>query len=189
MTEDEPTRGRRARWSDTFGAGLKRVRALTTGLSREQLNFEPSPDRWSVGQCIDHLSVSMDVYLQEMEPAVERSDRKGGEPYGRGTWMGRFLVRALRKPGKRYPAPRSFRPASGTLDPNRVQQEFENQVSRMRRTLARSRGLALGRIKVPWPVFGLIKISLAQAFELQALHLDRHLDQAERLTRTDEFPA
>jgi hypothetical protein len=41
---------------------------------------------------------------------------------------------------------------------------------------------------MPWPVFHPVKLSLAQAFELQVLHLGRHLDQAERVIRTEGFP-
>ena len=28
------------------------------GLSKKQLNWKPSPDVWSVGQCLDHLVVT-----------------------------------------------------------------------------------------------------------------------------------
>lgn len=183
--ESEQVRG----WHDLFAAELERVRELTAGLSRRQFNHKPTPDRWSVGQCIDHVAVSMGIYLEPMEPTIEEAELRGGEPYGRGTFMGRLLVGALRKPGGRYKAPRRFQPASSDLDPDPVRREYERQTGRMQRALERADGLDLGRVKMPWPVFGLIKITLAQAFELQALHTTRHLDQAERVTRSDGFPA
>lgn len=199
MTTDTPQDRQLEDWSATFRAALERVHALTDDLSPQQLNFKPAPDRWSVGQCLDHVSVSMGIYLDPMEPTIERAEpralRSGGggggggdDGFGRGTFMGRLLVGALRKPGGRYKAPRRFRPASSDLDADAVRREFERQTTRMQEALARSEGLALGRVKMPWPVFGLIKITLAQAFELQALHTDRHLDQAERVTRSERFP-
>lgn len=177
------------RWSNAFAAALERMEALTGNLTPRQFNFRPGPDRWSVGQCIEHVSVSMGVYLDPMEPVIEKADLPGEEPYGRGTFLGRLLVGALRKPKGRYTAPKRFRPSQSELDPEAVRQEFRRQTARMERALREADGLALGRIKMGWPVFGLIKISLAQAFELQVIHTERHLDQAEGVIRAEGFPA
>jgi hypothetical protein len=182
-------------WTEAFEAGRERMRALVDGLSHEQVNFKPAPDRWSVAECLDHLAVSMRIYLDPMEPVVDAAragaraaGKTGGEPYRRGPFLGRLLLRALRKPGKRYPAPRMFRPGRSALAPDAVREGFDAQIGRMLRAVERSDGLALGKIKMPWPVFPPIKLSLAQAFELQALHVGRHLDQAERVTREPGFP-
>lgn len=188
MTTDAPKSESRERWSTAFAAALERMEALAGGLSHRQLNFKPAPDRWSVGQCIDHVSVSMGIYLDPMERILETADLPGEEPYGRGTFMGRLLIGALRRPRGRYKAPRRFRPSRSELDPDAVRGEFRRQTARMQEALRQADGLALGRINMPWPVFGWIKVSLAQAFELQVIHTDRHLEQAEGVTRADGFP-
>jgi hypothetical protein len=191
MTAETLENGKPKEWSEAFGAGHERMHELVERLSPAQLNFRPAPRRWSVGQCLDHVAVSLRVYLDPMEPVIDEAraaGRTGGEPFGRGPFMGRFLIRALRKPGKRYPAPRMFRPSRSALDPSDLRQSFEQELGRMQRALERSEGLALGKVKMPWPAFRPIKISLAQAFELQALHVHRHLDQAERVTREPGFP-
>lgn len=191
IATETPRRGMLEDWSDAFEAGRRRMHELAGGLSGEQLNFRPAPRRWSLGQCLDHLRVSMRIYLDPLEPVVARArsaGRTGDEPYGRGTFMGRFLVRALKKAGKRYPAPPSFRPSRSELDPDDVRAGFEEQIGRMLAAVQRCHGLALGEIRMPWPAFPLVRLSLAQAFELQALHLHRHLDQAERVTRDPGFP-
>lgn len=176
-------------WSAVFSAAEERADAFVRDLSAEQLNFKPAPDRWSVGQCLDHIAVAMGIYLDPMEPAIERAAAREGRAGGRGTLMGRVLIAALRWPRGRYSAPRDFRPSSSDLEPAAVGREYARQSGRLRRALERCDGLAVDRVKMPWPVFGLIKISLAQAFELQALHTDRHLDQADRVTRAEGFPA
>ena len=33
------------------------------GLNGTQLNWKPNPDKWSVGQCLDHLIVSNSQYF------------------------------------------------------------------------------------------------------------------------------
>lgn len=175
-------------WCDAFEAGQERMHTMTRRHSREQFNFKPAPGRWSVGQCIEHLSVSMRMYLDVMEPVIETADRRNDAPYDGGPFMGRMLLRALRKPGMRYPAPRSFQPSSAPLNPDSVREDFDQQAIRMQQAIERCDGLALGTIKMPWPVLRLVRISLAQAFELQVLHTDRHLKQTERVTRADNFP-
>jgi hypothetical protein len=168
------------------------MHGLADGLSAGQLNFRPGAGRWSIGQCLDHLRVSMVVYLDPMEHVIDRAKdagRTGEEPYSRGTWLGRRLVGALRKPGAHYPAPPSFRPRRGELDPTEACEALDAEIGRLQRAAERCDGLALGRVTMPWPVFGLVRISLAQAFELQALHVERHLDQAERVARDASFPS
>lgn len=184
-TPDDPL----SRWSSTFEAARERMHALAGGLDREAFNFQPAPGRWSVGQCLDHVNVAMGIYLDPMERAAEGADRRGDAPFARGPLMGRLLVAALRRPGLRLKAPKSFRPERTELDPVAVGAECDRQVGRMQALLERCDGLALGEIRMGWPVFRLIRLSLAQALELQALHTERHLDQAERVTRADAFPA
>lgn len=195
MTAEEPVSGKLEEWIGAYESAERRMHELADGLSGDQINWKPAPDRWSVAQCLDHLVVTMRIYLDPLEPVVERARapdgigrRTGDEPYGRGTFMGRLLVNALSKPGKRYPAPPSFRPSRSELDPGEVRAGFEKAIGDLQAAAHRCRGLALGEIRMPWPVFRPVKMSLAQAFELQALHLHRHLDQAERVIGEAGFP-
>lgn len=191
MTTETPQSGKLAEWIEAFEAAERRMEEIAGGLSAEQMNFRPARRAWSVGQCLDHLAVSLRVYLDPMEPIVEQArdaGRTGGEPYGRGPFMGRYLIRALKKPGKRYPAPKSFQPRNGELAPDAVRADFAAQLGRLESAAKASEGLALGEIRMPWPAFSPVKLSLAQAFELQAVHLHRHLQQAERVTRAPGFP-
>ncbi|MFW6175870.1 MAG: DinB family protein, partial [Acidobacteriota bacterium] len=181
MTAQAHQGGQLDQWIQAYEAARDRAGELVGGLSHEQINFRPAPKAWSVAQCLDHLAVSIRVYLDPLEPIVERAraaGQSGGEPYGRGPFMGRFLIRSLKKPGKRYPAPKSFRPRGGELDAEAVRAELAGELRRLQNAAEQCKGLALGEIRMPWPAFRPVKLSLAQAFELQAIHLHRHLDQA-----------
>lgn len=180
--------GRINEWSRTLKKQLKYMNALTGRLSREQFNFKPEPNKWSVGQCIEHLNLSMRAYLDLMKPAVTNASREAEGTFTRGTMMGRLMLRALRTPGRSYPAPKSFMPQGNDLDPGTVRGIFETEITCLQQVLWDSKGLALGQITMPWPVFRLIKISLAQAFELQILHNDRHFKQAEQVILSEHFP-
>ena len=185
----------REAWKRAFASAGERARRLFDGLSREQMNFHPGPDAWSVAECLDHLAVAMRLYLDPLEEALAESQPSAGgnpgsigDPGHSGPWLGRILVRSLRAPGKRFPAPRSFRPREGDIDPAEVCDSFEAALGRMLAALEGFADRPVGAVRMSWPVFGLVKLSVAQAFELQALHLGRHLDQAERVTSHPGFP-
>jgi hypothetical protein len=177
-------------WSDAADAQLARMKGNLGALTPEQFNFKPAPEKWSVGECLDHLNTLMRLYNDAMGPILEASsDRTGGEPFGRGTFMGRMLVNSLRKPAKRFKAPGVFEPSHSELDPEGVRAEFETEVGRMKQLIQQSDGLAIGKIKMSSPAMKLMKLTLAQALESQVIHNNRHLAQAERVTQHKNFPA
>jgi hypothetical protein len=55
-----------AAWSerliDELDASDRRAIDLARGLSPQQLNWKPGEDLWSVGQCLQHLHATNEVY-------------------------------------------------------------------------------------------------------------------------------
>ena len=47
-----------------------RAKAVAESLTPRQLNWKPSPAEWSVGQCLEHLSIANEVYMGAMAPAL-----------------------------------------------------------------------------------------------------------------------
>ena len=45
----------------------------TRGLSAEQLNFKPAPERWSVAQCIEHIAAAEDLLYATITNNVMKS--------------------------------------------------------------------------------------------------------------------
>ncbi len=44
--------------------------ASVAGLTPEQLHFKPSPDRWSIYECAEHITVSEDLMLEALQKIV-----------------------------------------------------------------------------------------------------------------------
>ena len=65
-------------------------------LSEEQLNRKPSPDTWSVGECIDHLVVSHNEYLKNIRKfnIDEISPSDNIKPF-KHTLFGNLLVKSV----------------------------------------------------------------------------------------------
>ena len=69
--------------------------ALIRGLSDEQFNWRPDGGtRWSVGQCLEHLAITNELYGAAIRSAVEQASRSGFHtPWRAETWFLRAEVR------------------------------------------------------------------------------------------------
>jgi len=68
----------------------ERAGRLVDGISVEQLNWQPVEAAWSVGQCLDHLCATNNVYLPPMAAALE-GKAKGAVEEIRPGWFGRLF--------------------------------------------------------------------------------------------------
>jgi hypothetical protein len=183
-----------AECAERFRAAITRAETLCAGLSQAQANFKPEPKRWSVAECLEHLSTSMTSYLPHLQRAVERAraaNRTGSEPWGKGTFFGRFILNNMVKgpTHMKVKAPPPFRPeVRSEWDLAEVLQRFKERTGEMLALLEQADGLDLGRIKQGTPM-PMVKVTLAQSFEIHSRHNHRHLDQAQRVTEHDSFPA
>lgn len=178
----------------SYDQALDRLAALLANLDPAAADRRPAPRRWSVNECLAHLTVAISAYCDRMEPAVARARTRAGvgvgalgaasaEPDGRGTWFGRFILANLRQgpSARRVPAPAVFRPTASGLDLAAQAEALRATVDRLARLARAADGLPVGGVKFGTPVSPLLRVSLAQAFEIHALHLHRHLGQAERV--------
>ena len=175
---------------------LGRARAdfedLVVDMRPDQAAWRPAPKSWSVAENVDHLNVTARLYVDHMRPAIARARARGLEgsaPYGRGTFLGRQVLRVLEPgAGRTFSAPRIFRPATERLDFATVRNDFRAMQATLIDLIEDADGLALGRIRIANPAIPLLKLSLAQAFEIQSLHFPRHLAQARAVTRAEGYP-
>ena len=45
-------------------------------LSESQINWKPSPENWSIAECVDHLIVTNKLYLKEFEKQFSEKKNK-----------------------------------------------------------------------------------------------------------------
>ena len=165
---------------------------LVVDMRPDQAGWRPAPSSWSVAECLDHLNVTARLYLGGMRPAIERGRSRGLEgsaPYGRGTFLGRQVLRVL-EPGvrRKFPAPRKFRPAA---DPDfaEVRDEFRALHATVGDLIEEADGLSLGRIQFANPAIPFLRMTVANGFEILSLHAPRHLAQARAVTRAPGYLA
>lgn len=179
------------KWLAEYDRALARLEQTTAGLSETQGGFKPGPKKWSVSECVDHLCNAIGTYLTHMLPAADKAaGLKGAPPYNKGTIIGRFILAEMRRPTRimHVPSPKPFRPSKSAVSLAPAVEKLRSLVNTLRDLITRTQDLDLGRIRFGTPAGRLVRVSMAQAFEIHGLHLHRHLDQIERVKAHAEFP-
>ena len=159
-------------------------------LNAEQLNWKPSPEKWSVGQCFDHLIVTNEKEFPYVEAAI-RDDYKnpfwGKVPF-LPKFFGNFILKAVNPENvKKQKAPQVFTPTQSTVSPNVVSEFLANQDKAIS-LMEASEDLDLAKTIIVSPVASFVTYSLSDAYKILVLHERRHFNQARRVMEMQEFP-
>jgi hypothetical protein len=171
-----------------LGVNDQTAKTLAAGLTDEQLNWQPGPGSWSVGQCLEHLCITNEAYLASISAALREKPDSPVEQITPGR-LGRWFIRSFVEPSpgsKRVPAPRKIRPAArverGVLD------RFLSDNESCRELIHRARGKNVNHIRF-WNPFVLgVRFSVGTGLEIIEGHERRHLLQAERVRASVNFP-
>jgi len=68
-----------------------------SGLSRAQLEFQPSPDAWSAMQVVDHLVVVAPIYWQDLQTALKKPTATGSSRMSDGDVLWYGIDRTVRE--------------------------------------------------------------------------------------------
>ena len=173
---------------DAFNAADQRASDLARALTPDQLNWKPTGDSWSVGQCLDHLLVANDVYLPAIADALEHQ-RPSPVPDITPGWFGRWFIRNFIEPspsGSKARAPRKIVPAPH-VDPS-VLDRFLRSNEAARDLVRRAGPFDVNRIRFRNPFVPLFRFTVGTGFEILSRHQSRHLLQAERVRQSPAFP-
>ncbi len=176
---------------EELGAVTRDARRVFGGLSAAQLNWKPSPERWSVGQCFDHLIATNRTFFKDMERVASGEHRPS--LWGRVSPLSGFFARMILKAldpekGRKTKAPRVFRPSSSDIAPDVIEQ-FERHQRELAERMRATAGVDLARTIVTSPVAAVATYSLLDAYRIVVAHERKHFEQARRVTEAEGFPA
>lgn len=160
-------------------------------LNGEQLNWKPSPDDWSIGQCLDHLMVSNSQYFPIFDEILRgrKTDSFWEKvPVLPGMW-GSMLVKALSPHNRRRSKTMDvFEPRASDI-PATIVSDFESHNQKLVNYFERLDAIDNHRkIIITSPVSDIITYSLRNTFRILTNHEERHLLQAKRVMELPEFP-
>lgn len=159
-------------------------------LSATQLNWKPSPERWSVAQCFDHLITSNQGYFPIIEDVLAGRKRTFWQsmPF-LPRLTARLLIKSLDPASTRkIKAPKRFEPAQSDISGS-VINDFAQQQERIVDRMKATEHLDLEKIVITSPVAAVINYSLLDAYRIVVVHERRHFQQAQRVTQEAAFPS
>ena len=165
------------------------VRSAFGSLTPAQLNWKPSPERWSVAQCFEHLLTSNKGYLPIIDSVLAGRKRTFWESMpvlpGLG---GKLLIKSLDPATTRkLKAPKNFQPAQSEIAATIID-DFVAQQGTIVEKMRATEHLDLEKTIITSPALGVVTYSLMDAYRIIVVHEARHFQQAKRVTEETTFP-
>jgi len=171
-----------------FDAADQQAKELAMGLSSEQLNWQPQPGAWSVGQCVEHLCATNEIYLPAMSRSLVNRPASAIHEITPG-WFSRWFIASYIEPSarsKRARAPKKIVPGVH-VEPS-VLDRFLRSNNGVRQLLREASSYDVNRIRFVNPFVSLIRFTVGTGFEILSKHERRHLLQAEGVRGNAGFP-
>lgn len=164
-------------------------------LTDNQLNWKPSDKNWSISECIEHIILSGQYYLEEIEkqfvkitPAFEALDID----FHSGV-LGNFSTNSMKPTKKgviRYKMKtmKRMEPAISNIDIRKLFSEFENYQKNILILIEKSRYYNINEIKITSSIGRIIRFKLGNALRFVIAHNQRHIQQAMNVFQHENFP-
>jgi hypothetical protein len=166
----------------------ERANKLTIGLTTEQLNWQPEPGVWSIGQCLEHLCITNEAYLPAMSSSLLGKPISAVQDITPG-WFGRWFISTYIEPSrqtKHVRAPKKIVP--GARVECSVLDRFLRSNQAARELIHHAREYDVNRIRFKNPLIPVLRFTVGTGLEIVSGHERRHLLQAERVRRCSGFP-
>jgi len=162
----------------------RRAEQLAANLTGQQLLHRPDPTKWSVADCLTHLTVTGSLVQRIVRKNIAEAKQKkvyGTGPFSTGP-RGRLLIWAAEPPPKfRIPAPKGLIPPT-TIDSDRVLPGFMQVQDGWESLLKDAEGLDLYKIKIG-ELLSPFRCRLSGGLLWMMAHQRRHLCQAENVKK------
>lgn len=168
------------------------ARDLVGSVTAEQFNWRPDAKRWSIGDCLEHLTMTLDLYLPVYRNCMEEARRRGqlgSGPYRYGWFSGRFVA-SMEPPPKIKVKARLGIEVTGlsTHEPADILRAFEERHAAFVALIRETNGVDLKRPRLTSLFSKFVSMPLGQWYRFNAAHDRRHLWQARQVMKAPGFP-
>jgi len=167
---------------DELDAAQRRLHRLAERVPTDAWARRPDPQRWSVGECVEHLNLTARAFMPPLRDGLAEARRLGGPAPARHRrdLLGWLLWRTL-PPPVRYAKVKTTAPfvPGGRTPPAELLADFDRLQAEQVALVESADGLPLGRVRVPSPFAENVKYNLYSALSILPRHQERHVWQAE----------
>lgn len=170
------------------------VRKEFSGLSIDQLNWNPDKNSWSIAQCFAHLNAFHTFYVPAFEERIlnsrfqEPEESFQSSPLGNSTYI-KVKLGKLKNVKRKLKSPKDYNPLVNTnLDTDAVLDKFLDFQSQLIQTIDNSRSINIRKTKMSFTKRPIVKLRVGDAFQYIVYHCERHVEQAKRIKAHRKFP-
>jgi DinB superfamily len=160
------------------------------GLAAAQINWKPAAEKWSVGQCFEHL-IKINAAYFPVFAGIIKGGRKQTfwENYSPlSGFFGNWLFKNLSPQAEgKLKAPKAAQPSASDVAPTIIA-DFVKHQAELIDNLRQTETLDTKRIIITSPFIKAVTYSLWDTYRIIATHERRHFAQALRVLQTDGFP-
>lgn len=158
-------------------------------LSAAQINWKPSAEGWSVGQCFEHLIKTNELFYDELDKIAKGSRQNSFlENYSPlSGFFGNMLINSLKKDARKFKAPTQQIVPPSEIDAHIVE-IFAAHQSELIGKIKRTETADWKKTKVTSPFLKIATYSLANGYQIIVEHEKRHVRQAKRVLEAESFP-
>lgn len=165
------------------------VRQEFEPLSENQLLWKPAPTQWGVLECLVHLNMANQYYVNQLKFKVEHAPNNILPPFTfEMSFNGRMMLGLLHpKSTRKIPSPGMFKPKAYHLDPQKALTRFYAILDDLDAVLEGA-DVIDWNTKVASPLTSWIKFRFGDVLVFMTAHYQRHLNQALRVVQQAGFP-
>jgi len=139
-------------------AQRKELRAAIDSVPLAARNAQPTADRWSVAQVLDHLTLIDKRVTAGFDKWITEAQAKGlGNETETSSVLNSLPTALITDRSRKFNAPEEIRPRT-EVDAETAWTELEDARAKLRAAFLNGDGLALAQVKQPHPVLGPINI-------------------------------
>ena len=162
-----------------------------SGSSADQLNWKASPGSWSIAQCLDHLIVSDSSYFSILRKVIDGTHKmnfwEDHSPFS--AVCGRILKDQLQEKVKRkLKAPKRFEPSQSEIKMEVIERYHQN-LDGFLELISNCQNIDIDKTIITSPALRIVTYSLRDALYFLIQHEHRHINQAIRVKKNEDFPA
>lgn len=150
-------------------------------LTNNQLNLKPTPESWSILECIEHLNRYGNFYIPEISDRIKHSKFKTSPTFKTGI-LGNYFAKSMLPKEKlnKMKTFKSMNPINSLLD-RQVLDTFIQQQESLITLLNDAKKTDLTKVKTAISISKLIKLRLGDTFRIVIYHNWRHIVQAKKM--------
>lgn len=177
------------KWIAQIDAITSDFRSAFDHLSAEQLNWKPTPQKWSIAQNIDHIIVINASYFSIFEDLRKETLKlpKLAKWEFIVNYFGKFILKSSQPDRrKRTKTFAIWEPTSAELSPD-ILAQFDEHQKLLKTYISESDDLIEYESVIPSPVNKNIVYKLETAFDIIVAHERRHFMQAKEVLEASKF--